>query len=134
MPYTDSIVIGNSGAGTDDGATASISPAFPSIASNGHVGLSNGTGTAAVAANDSLLFGTKFTFDPIYGNSNMFLFPVSNTSGLIVEYAIISSDESTELYTDVVNYTSGSKNMIAGSSIYNMIIVPKRKPLRIVVS
>lgn len=134
MPYTDSIVIGNAGAGTAGSATASTSPALPTVVSNGHVGIYNGTGTDAVAGNDKLLFGTKFTFDPIYGNRNMFFFPTQNTSGLAVEYAAISSAASTELYTDIVNFSSGSKNMIASGQLYDMIVVPQRKPLKIVVS
>jgi len=134
MPFTDTITIANNGAGTAGSAVPSTAPALPTIVSNGHLTLHNGSGTNAVGANDKILLGTKFIFDPIYGNRNMFCFPSKQTNPILVEYASISTAAASELYTDIVNYSSSSLNLTASEKLFDMVIVPQRKPLKIVVS
>lgn len=132
MPFTDKIVYGNSGVGTAGGATSSTAPALPTFPSDAHISLLNGTGTDAIPGNDKLLFGTKFTFDSATGKTNMFFVPARHTERILGEYSYISSASSTELYVEIVNYTSVSKNLTASDKLLDGIVLRHRNPLKII--
>lgn len=133
MPYRDKIIYANNGSGASGSAVPSTSPALPTVVSNGHFALYNGSGTDAVAANNRIRFGTKFTFNGL-GYSNMFAIPNRLVGKIVAEPVTISADSLTELYTDIVNYSSSSASLTADEKLYDMIVIPKRKPVKITVS
>lgn len=133
MPYTDKIIYANNGTGTAGSALPSTSPALPTVVSNGHLELHNGTGTDAVAANNRIRFGTKFTFNG-NGSSNMLAIPSPQSNKIIPEYSAISTSNLTELYIDLVNYSSAGASLTASEKLYDMVIIPKRFPFKVAIS
>ena len=134
MPYTDKIVYANNGVGTADGATPSTSPALPTVFANGLLRLYNGTGTDTVAANNRIRFGTKFTFNGTTGGSNMFALPTRQSNKIIAEHSVISTADLTELYVDIVNYSSSDADLTASQKLYDMLVLPKRCPFKLAIS